>query len=120
MSVFLLKMICPVILLISVFYPFYRGVKGVCWWKSILLGWTYFMLGCLFREYGTPAIAMVIGGIPLQNEMRCENSTLVLGVALGWILPLVFHGLGMAAEKGVSQLKVRRSEKRSNRIEDSL
>jgi len=81
------------------------------------------MLGCLFREYGTPAIAMVIGGIPLQNEMgelRCENSTLVLGVALGWILPLVFHGLGMAAEKGVSQLKVRRSEKRSNRIEDSL
>ena len=62
------------------------------------------------REHGTPALAMAWGGFPMVEQVKCANSTMVFGIALGWIFPLAFHGLGMLTEKGVRRLKERRVE----------
>ena len=94
MGVFLIKLICPVMLAISIAYPFIRGWKRVKWLKSVAIGWAIFLLGSLFREYLSPWLAEVLIGPEARTQIQCLNSYLVLGIALGWIFPVIFHFLG--------------------------
>jgi len=111
MTMILLKLICPVVLFISIFYPYYRGLKQVCWWKSILLGWGFFVLGCAFREYGTPLLAGWLMNDAAKEEVTCANSYMLYGIALGWFIPLVFHYLGVCTTNEFRRRRERRARK---------
>lgn len=94
MGVLLIKLICPTMIAISIAYPFIRGWKRVKWLKSVAIGWAIFLLGSLFREYLSPWLAEVLIGPEARGQIQCLNSYLVLGIALGWIFPVIFHFLG--------------------------
>lgn len=108
MTMILLKLICPLILFISIFYPYYRGLKQVCWWKSILLGWSFFVLGSIFREYLTPLLAAWLMNDAAKEEVSCANSYMLFGIALGWLLPLIFHYLGVRTANEFHRRKTKR------------
>ncbi len=105
MIITILKLLCPIILVISIIYPTYRGWIGVGWKKSILLGWAFFVSGCLFREHITPFLAKLIGGTQMREQVQCASSILLWGIALGWIIPIIFHGLGVGASKMIDKQK---------------
>lgn len=107
MPLYLLKLICPAVLFISVFYPFWRGLKHVKWWKSVLIGWAFFLGGCLIREYVTPWLAGGMISPEAKAEVTCANSYMLFGIALGWLFPLIFHWLGVSTANEI--------EKRRNR-----
>ncbi|WP_169334357.1 hypothetical protein [Rubritalea marina] len=82
-------------IIISVLYPFLRGMRRVHWLRSVALGWAFFVAGCVFREHLGPWLAGALIGEGAREEVQCVHSYMILGVALGWIFPLVFHGLGL-------------------------
>lgn len=95
MGVFLIQLICPAILFISVFYPLIRGWKRVNWIKSIALGWAFFILGCVFRESISPWIAQTLFGDDAYKQVKCANSYMLYGIAIGWVFPFIFHFSGL-------------------------
>ena len=96
MGLVIIHLLCPIILLISVVYPLVRGWKRVRWFKSIALGWAFFVLGCMFREYFSPWLAATFIGEEAKEQLKCINSYMVFGISLGWIFPLTFHAIGLA------------------------
>jgi len=111
MGVTIIHLLCPTILLISVIYPLIRGWKRVNWLKSIALGWAFFVLGCMFREYLSPWLAETLIGGDAKEQVKCLNSYMIFGISLGWIFPLMFHGVGLYGHNKWQLRRIKSSSK---------
>jgi len=104
----LLQLLFSVVLCISLFYPFYRGLKQVCWWKSIQLGWGFLILACVLQQHLTPFLVKQFTADSAQQESPGSHSYLLLVIALGWFAPLIFHYLGACTANEIRRRKARK------------
>lgn len=83
-----------------------RGWKKVQWYKSIALGWSFFIAGCLLNQ---TLSLWLTNGTDAQNFQvgQCYTTQAVFGIAVGWILPVIFHFTGSICRSHWELKKVR-------------
>jgi len=95
MGAYLIQLICPIVLALSVVYPLLRGWKQIHWAKSITKSWGVFFAGCMLKLLFANISSTIDFKSITPDSLECISSYLVFGIALGWFLPIVFHFIGV-------------------------
>jgi len=94
MPIAFLQAISPTSLLLSVIVPVIFGFGGRRLRRSVILGWSLFIVSFLFQDILTPVLANHFHGPEVAKTVAIDQPGTVATVFGGWVLPLVGHFVG--------------------------
>jgi hypothetical protein len=95
----LLNALCPALAAGSFAVSFWLGFRGTSSRRSLVLGWSLFVLAYVFQDLLSPGIAFLWLGRDAANRVSVDQPGTAAAVLGGWVPALMFFKLGQAVQR---------------------